>query len=734
MKAIKYISFVIVGLVVLILLLFCALVLFFNPNNYKADIQKIVREQANIELNIEGNISWTFYPWLGISIQNTSAASVVTPDRPFAKIKELDLSVRLLPLFKGEIKMNDVNLDGLVVDLQKDENGHTNWDKVGQAETNQQTAQTETKPTEKKDTGSSSGKLNLDINSITINNTKVSYKDLKTGDDYAINNVHLSTGVIRIGEPILVKLGANLKSKQPAIDTSLQLQGKLVYDLEQQLYQVNDLLLTSKITGEPLNGKTATFNAKGDLIANLKANTAQWNKLYIELDTLKITGGIKASNITSDNPTVEGNLAADTFNLKNLLTEVGISLPEMADKNALTGVSFSTTLKATTKNATLNSLKIKLDNTNFTGSVAVTDFAKQIIKVQLKGDTLNADNYLPPEAKKTANQTTSSSSNSSGTATSANTAIWTNDVLLDPKSLRGINVDVDFGIDQLTVKKLPWQGFVAKVIANNGIINIQNVGGKLFTGSINLKGTLNAQSSTPKITLQPTINNIPIDKLLTSQGMDLPIKGNVNLTGNLNTAGISQITLVKNLNGTANFVVNNGELVGINYEHEFCKGVALLNKKSLSTKFTNNNTAFSQLKAALNITNGIANNQDLIIAIPGLTAKGKGTFNIVTMMIDYNIGLTVTGDKREGADAACQIGKEFVDIEFPLVCRGSALSGGNICTIDQQGIAKQALKYGENKAKEKLTEKLNEKLDGKLGKKLDKAPAVKGILKGILDK
>ena len=42
----------------------------------------------------------------------------------------------------------------------------------------------------------------------------------------------------------------------------------------------------------------------------------------------------------------------------------------MADKQALTQVSFSTNLVGSTKAIALNDLKIKLDNTNLTGNVA----------------------------------------------------------------------------------------------------------------------------------------------------------------------------------------------------------------------------------------------------------------------------------------------------------------------------------------------------------------------------
>lgn len=736
MKALKYICYFIIGIVLLILALFACLVLFFNPNNYKSQIETLVKEQANIELNIDGDINWTFYPWLGISIQNTSAASIDTPDKPFAKIKELDLSVKLMPLFKGEIQMNDININGLTIDLEKDAKGKTNWDKVGETATAENAPTKKDEPKEKKkDTDTSN--INLNVNSVTVNETKIIYKDAQAGQDYQVNNVHLSTGPIVIGQPVIIKLGANFNSAQPKLSTTINLETTVAYDLDAQRYEAKDLNLTSNISGDMFNGKTAKFTARGELIADLKANTAAWTKLRLTLDDLKLSGNIKATEITGNNPAVKGTLTADTFNLRAVLTDIGISLPAMADSKALTQVGFSTNLSGSAKAVALNDLKVKLDSTNFTGSVAVTDLAKQAIKVQLNGDSINVDNYLPPVVASKQDTKTTTTTTGQGKTVTVNQPTWSTDPLFDPKSLRGLNIDADFSVNQLIVKKLPWQGFNVKLTAKNGVINLQNAGGKLFNGSVNVKASLNASTSTPQIMLQPTVSNLPIDKLLANQEIkDVPIRGIFNLNGNLRTVGLSEASLIKNLNGMANFSVNDGALVGENFEYQVCKAVALVRKQTLTSQFNRTETKFKQLKGSLNFTNGIASNQDLTIVVAGFDAKGKGTFNLQTMMVDYKIGLALTGEQEVGGDAACKVNKDVAGIDFPLLCKGSVLAGGNLCGIDTSAIGQMALDVGKAKAKEEINkaldkekEKLNQKLEEKLG---DKAPNVKGLLKGIL--
>lgn len=741
MKAIKYLCYFIIGFIILVIALFAALVLFFNPNDYKDQIQNLVKEKAGIYLEIKGDINWTFYPWLGLSIQDTSASSLTTIDKPFAKVKELDLSVKLLPLFKGDIEMNDISITGIDINLEKGTNGNTNWNKVGQPTTadNGTPSKDDTDKEKSHDKSSNPSNLNLNIHSITINDTQITYNDYQAGQNFKVNNVHLSTGVISIGKPITIKFGADINSTNPKLSSSFNLESKLVYDLNAERYEMKDLNLTNNISGEMFNGKTVKLMAKGDLIADLKANTAAWNKLDVTLNELKLNGDLNITNLTNT-PSVKGNLTANPFNLRKVLTDIGIELPDMADNKALTQVSLSTNVTASAKAVALDNLKIKLDSTNINGNVAITDLATQAIKVQLKADTINVDNYLPPEKKQT--QKTTSTTTGQGKQVTISQPIWSTDPVVDPKMLRSLNIDSDIVFDQLTIKKLPWQNLALKATAKNGTISLQNAGGKLFGGDVNLKGTINTAVNSLQIHLQPTVKNLPIEKVLQAQGTEKQsIRGNLNLSGNLHTNGLSQASLVQNLNGTADFSVNNGALIGENFDYQICKAVSLVRKKQLTTNFNKTETVFKELKGTLNFTNGIANNQDLIIVIAGFETKGKGTFNLVTMMVDYHIGINLTGEKDINGDTACKVNKDVSGITFPLICKGSVLAGGNLCGIDQSAIGDivktklkeegtKALDKALSKEKEKLNKKLGEKVGNKLGEKLDSK--AQGLLNGLL--
>ena len=90
-----------------------------------------------------------------------------------------------------------------------------------------------------------------------------------------------------------------------------------------------------------------------------------------------------------------------TFNLRQLAQNLAITLPPMADANALTKVAIDTKLAGSSKNLSLSGMKLVLDNSNISGDLSVSNFADPAIGFKLGIDAINADNYLPPRPEGT---------------------------------------------------------------------------------------------------------------------------------------------------------------------------------------------------------------------------------------------------------------------------------------------------------------------------------------------
>ncbi len=732
----KILGLVILGLLLIVVAAGFALTHLFDPNDYKDEIRDLARSKAGLELNIGGDIGWSLFPWLGLELHETTLASVQTPDQPFADLRMLGLSVRVMPLLHREVQMSDITVNGLNLTLSRNEQGRGNWEGVGQpASPAGQPAEAPQAPTEPQaDEGERAprGKpLKLDIDSLTVSDARVTYQDAQSGQQFSAEGIELSTGAIREGSAIPLKLNAFFGSNQPVMRARTELQGTLRFDNQLKRYQFEDMRLSGEASGEPLQGKTLSFSAQGQLLVDLAAQIAEWNSLKFTANQLRGLGELKARDLDSE-PKLSGALTVAQFNLREFLQSAGQELPAMADGNALGKAELVSRLSGTQNSLALEELTLKLDDSTFTGQIAVSDFARQALRVNLKGDRLDLDRYLPPPAKdeaagaarKSEVKSTQASAVGSGTTplpSSPTQQAWSDAPVLPLDRLRTLDAEIGLAVGSLTAMKLPFDGFNLKARARDGLLSLQELRGGLYGGRLDTSASLDARPALAQLSVQNRLTGVPAERLLESQGEEVVVKGLLNLDGDLRTQGNSQKAWVDNLNGKVGFIVDNGVLVDANLEQQLCRAIATLNRKPLSSEPRSKDTPFRELKGNLTLRNGVASNPDLKASIPGLTVNGNGDVDLRVLGMDYRVGIVIEGDKGAMPDPACQVNERYVGIEWPLRCRGPLELGAKACRFDNDALGKVAARL----AGEKLSEKIEEKLGDKV------SPDLKDALKGL---
>ncbi|MCK3852065.1 AsmA family protein [Pseudomonas sp. W2Jun17] len=733
----KILGLVLLGLLLIIVALGFALTHLFDPNDYKEEIRQIARDKAHIELTLNGDIGWSLFPWLGLELHEASVATLTAPTQPFADLQMLGLSVRVLPLLRREVQMSDVRVEGLNLRLNRDKQGHGNWEDIGKNlpdETTDTPAPAPVEPVAETKPEKPPQPIRLDIDSLTINNARVEYTDEQTGKQLSAESIQLSAGAIHEGASIPLKLTAFLGSNQPLMRVKTELNGNLRIQRALKRYQFEDMRLSGEATGEPLQGKTVSFSTQGQLSVDLAANVAEWTNLKLSANQLRALGELKVNDLDKT-PQVSGALSVAQFDLAKFLESVGHPLPAMAP-GSLSKVELVSRLKGTPTSIALENLNLKLDESTFSGRVAVDDFAKQSLRVQLKADTFNADNYLPAKSEAAkgataARQAEVQNSEAGAMAAGGNTPLpdaptkgaWSTDKLLPLTRLRSLDIDADLAFGQLTLSQLPIQNAALKASGIDGQLKLDTLSGGLYNGTFQANGTLDVRQDLPLLAMQTHIKQVPVEKILQAQGKNPPVKGQVTLDSNLTGRGNSQKALIDSLNGTASFVINNGVLLNANIEQQVCTGIALLNRKTLASTPPGKDTPFQELRGNLTLRNGVASNPDLKVRIPGLTVNGNGDVDLRVLGMDYRVGIIVEGDKREVPDPACQVGANFQGIEVPLRCRGPLELGAKACRLDKDGLGQVALKAAGNR----LNEKLEEKLD-----KVN--PKLKDALKGLFNR
>ena len=734
----KILGLTLLGLLLIIVALGFALTHLFDPNDYKDEIQQLARDKANLVLTLNGDIGWSLFPWLGLELHEATLASAATPEKPFADLDMIGLSVRVLPLLRREVQMSDIRVEGLNLTLQRDEKGQGNWENIGRpapapaAPPAEGSSPAPAEQPAQAPAAKESRPVKLDIDSLTVHNARIDYTDAKTGRQYSAEGIELTTGAIREGASIPLKLSAFFGTNQPVLRAKTELTANLRFERALKRYQLEDFKLNGETSGEPLKGKTVTFSAQGQLLADLAANVAEWNSLKLTANQLRALGEIKVRDLGKA-AHLQGGLSIAPMNLREFLDGVGVQLPPMSDATSLQKFELVSKLAGTPDSLAFEGLNLKLDGSTLSGRVAVASVANKAVRVQLKGDQLDLDRYLPPKAKEkekaaaTARQVEVKSTVDA--ASQGNTPLpdvptqqaWSEDPILPVDPLRKLDLQATLDFGQLTVNKLPMSDVSLKANGKDGVLTLEDLRGELFGGNYQATARIDVRPAVPLMTATKRVSNVPADQLLKAIEQKPPVRGQMDMTADISTSGNSMKAWIDGLNGTASFALNDGALLDANLEQQLCRGIATLNRKALSNTHGGKETPFEELKGSLNFHNGVASNPDLKARIPGLSVQGNGDVDLRVLGLDYRLGITIEGDKSEMPDPACQVNERYVGIEWPLRCRGPLELGAKACRLDRDGMGKVAAKLAGDT--------LNQKLEEKLGDKV--SPELKDALKGL---
>ncbi|MDB6142047.1 MAG: AsmA [Pseudomonas sp.] len=737
----KILGLVVLGLLLIIVALGFALTHFFDPNDYKDEIRQLARDKAHLELTLKGDIGWSLFPWLGLELHDASVATLVTPTQPFADLQMLGLSVRVLPLLRREVQMSDVRVEGLNLTLNRDENGHGNWEDIGRpapSATPTTSAASDQVPADPAKTTPptperASQPIRLDIDSLTVNNAHIDFNDAKTGRQFTAESIQLSTGAVHEGATIPIKFTSFFGTNQPVLRARTELVGQLRFDRALKRYQFEDMRLSGEASGDPLEGKTLTFAAQGQLLVDMAANIADWNGLKFSANQLRGLGELHVRDLDKT-PQVSGGLSIAQFSLRDFLDSIGQTLPELTDTTTLTKVEMVTRLTGTPTSVAFEDLNLKVDDSTFSGRLAVDDFAKQAVRVQLKADTFNADRYRPGKTDEAKSAGAARKSEVEGTENQAFATVggttplpnaptqgaWSDTRLLPLERMRKLDAQADLSFGQLTLDKLSIQNAALKTAGLDGQITLDSLRGDLYNGNFEVKGSLDVRPEVPLMSVQTHISKVPVERFIQAQGKASPVKGLLTLNSNVTSKGNTEKALIDGLNGTAAFALNDGVLVNANIEQQLCQGIAKLNGKALNGEPHAKDTPFQQLNGNLTFRNGVASNPDLKVRIPGLTVNGNGDIDLRVLGMDYRIGIIVEGDKSDMPDPACQVNERYAGIEFPVRCRGPVELGAKACRVDNEGLGAVAAKLAGDRIQQKIEDKLG-----------DKAPQIKEALKGL---
>ena len=112
MKWLKYSLYGLLALVVLLAAGAAILALTFDANQYKDEVEKLVKEKTGRTLKFHGDVKLAFWPSLGVSVGKVTLSRRAS-EHDFAAFDAAHVSVGVLPLLRGEVLVDQVRIAGL---------------------------------------------------------------------------------------------------------------------------------------------------------------------------------------------------------------------------------------------------------------------------------------------------------------------------------------------------------------------------------------------------------------------------------------------------------------------------------------------------------------------------------------------------------------------------------------------------------------------------------------------
>lgn len=243
MKILKISLWLGAGLILLAALAAALFALSFDPNKYKGEVQRLVKERSGRTLELKGPLEMAFYPSLGAKVAGVSLSERAA-EREFLSLESAHASVALMPLLRGELIVDRVRVSGLKAQIVKGKDGRFNFQDLMQPQGEKPAAQPAAKE-EKREP------VKFDIAGLSVERSAVAYRDLNSGQEISLSDLKLETGRIAENAQGKIDFSTALKRNTPPLEARLALNGSYS--------------LTPEAIGLDFSAKLDESNVKGKL-------------------------------------------------------------------------------------------------------------------------------------------------------------------------------------------------------------------------------------------------------------------------------------------------------------------------------------------------------------------------------------------------------------------------------------------------------------------------------------
>jgi AsmA protein len=621
---IRTLLLIVAGIVGITVLASVALLLFFDPNEYRDDISAAVKDATGRDLTIEGELSLTIFPWLAIEVGRTELGNAEGfGDEPFMRFDAASLSIRLLPLILSqETTVGTASIEGLIVNLQVAADGRTNWDDFA---TPRDTAPA-TVPVEIPEEDLEAAKVEL--GNIEVRNANISYSDVQSGTAYSITNLLFDSDGIGPGEPFDLDAEFDFAAQPGDLSGHVTIRGTTTMTEGAAELTIEGLNVSGELRGMTTQPAVFNFDSR-EMTIDTAAEIMSPGEMDLSVLGVSLSANVEPFSYAGA-PQPKAELRVAEFSLKDLMRSLDIEPPATADANALSRVSFNAKAAVTEEAIALESMTLDLDDSTMVGSLSLPLTETGAIRFDLNIGAINLDGYMaPPDAA----------------AASADEEL-ADDFEIPVDVIRELKANGSLKIGRALLSGLEFTNLELGLNSSGGKLRLHPVAAELYDGTYSGDVRIDASQDVPSISVDEKLSGVNLTSLAKSMFDEDNISGTIDGSFALQGAGPNLAAIRQDLDGNMSLEVKDGAWEGTDVWHQLRAARAMFRQEPPPEPVLPARTQFTSISATGMVTDGIFENNDLNVLLPFLRLTGKGFVDLPAGHVDYSVEARVL-DKPE---------------------------------------------------------------------------------------
>ncbi|SBT14104.1 AsmA family protein [Vibrio celticus] len=688
-----------------------ALVLLVNPNQFKPLIVEQAQKHTGLELVIEGDISWQFFPSIGFELGQTELRNPEGFTQPnLFKVDTVGVDVSVTPLFSNQLEIGNITLDGAEFYLETLKDGRKNIDALTQASAPQESepvadTSSESAPAPQEQTTTDASGWTINLAGVTVSNALFEMDDKQAGSFTKLYDVSLNLSEFAVDTWTTATFAASGENNQQKFSAEGSAEFKLAEGFAS--YALRNIDLNAKFN----DPATSIESAKIGL------NTFEFDKVnQLTYAVIGNAAGLDLDLKGGGELTVDSAISKVTLNKLTLdSTFKGDTLPQSPMKvDMLSDLSFD--LNKSHLSFVLEKLQANAIALDGKADVTLSEIPK--VRFSLHSPNIDLDEFLGL-GNTTETASTAPSGSAGGSTSNSGSSAPAKEVEPDLSALKTLDVKGDITIDKFKANNAKMQNVKTAFSVNRGIAELTSFTSNLYQGSISATAKLDARKTPATYTAKKKIKGVKVQPLLVDVAENDMLEGTGNIDVNVKGKSLTPTGIKKNLVGTIAINFEDGAVNGINVAQLIRENYAKIKGEKVESTNEAQKTDFSAMKATLKVDKGWVSTNDLSAQSPLLRVTGQGKANFINETVDFLVSTSIVGSLEGQGGKSID---DLKDVTIPIKVTGQWADPKFALVFDD--VLKQKAQKEIDRGVNKLTDKIKDEKTKE---------AVDGLLKGFFN-